>query len=80
MSRLRAVACQLLGRNGGGGGDDDGRGFHGGANGDSHRGCHCDVHCDVHCVDDASDLKMDLSGSCAQYLLPKQPNRASCLD
>ena len=28
----------------------------------------------------ASDLKMDLSGSCAQYLLPKQPNRASCLD
>ena len=45
------MACQLLGRNGGGGGDDDGRGFHGGANGDSHRGCHCDVHCDVHCVD-----------------------------
>ena len=28
----------------------------------------------------ASDLKMDLSGSCAQYLLPKQPSRASCLD
>ena len=28
----------------------------------------------------ASDLKMDLSGTCAQYLLPKQPNRASCLD
>jgi len=28
----------------------------------------------------ASDLKMDLSGTCAQYLLPKQPSRASCLD